>query len=133
MRGRAARIGQIHVHHLPVAAVQQPLERVQRPAPDPVSVGLGSQVGTSTNAVAVFATRSRKDGMYSGWYGPTYLLGNQHLPHSSPPAHAGLRGLRQFPSSLPPSSVPLEPRLPGFPGTTGLSTTLPAQAGACGF
>lgn len=34
MRGRAARIGQIHLHHLPVAAVQQPL-----------GIGLQSQNG----------------------------------------------------------------------------------------
>lgn len=40
MRGRAASVGQIRVHHLPVAGVEQSLERVQHPAPDPVSVGL---------------------------------------------------------------------------------------------
>ena len=108
MRYLAEVIGQIRVHHLPVAGVQQPMhvpDCVQRAAPRPIGAWLRLPVGLEDRCQHERCRRLR-DSIPHARYAqrsvlPGLLLGNQHLPHRLRAVGAGLQVPRQFPEPLP--------------------------------
>ena len=122
MRGRAARIGQIHLHHLPVAAVQQPL-----------GIGLQSQNGLEDRCQHQRCRRLH-DSIARARYAcrsvvPGLVLEYQHLSHRLRAYAPVCKSHASLGRPFPPPTGSLEPRLPSFLDTTSPSATLPAQAG----